>query len=604
LSFFKKNILLTSLGSLRETAVMSALALLPHTAPFGDDDRTSLDRVLSAASPNQRAWLAGFLAGIDAGQLPLPRVDAPVRSAEPLTILFASESGNAERLAQDVAKLAKKGGFKPKIVDFADLDITELPKQSRLVVIAATWGEGEPPSRATRAYADLMGASATRLEGVTYAVLALGDTAYAEFCAIGKAIDTRLAELGGVRAVDRIDCDLDFETPAAAWIKSTLEALAPDQSASGNVVAVDFSARGTAEISREPLTAEVLEHVNLNSSRSDKETVHLALGFDGAAPAYEPGDSLEFFPENNPALVEAVLAATGLRGEDTLRLALTTERDITTLSFKTLETFAAETGHAGVRQLLDEGQARSWIEGRQLIDLVEAFPASLTAQQITALTRPLPPRAYSIASSRKDVGDEAHLLIAAVRYETHGRARGGVASTFVADRLKAGAAARVRLKPNKHFRLPEPAIDIIMIGPGTGVAPFRAFVQERRAVGASGRSWLFFGDRHYTHDFLYQLEWQDALKDGSLTQIDLAFSRDTPEKVYVQHRLWAQRSDVVDWLENGAQLYVCGDAKAMAKDVRAVLVAAFADVKALSLEGAELAVADLERGRRYHQDVY
>ena len=287
-----------------------------------------------------------------------------------------------------------------------------------------------------------------------------------------------------------------------------------------------------------------------------------------------------------------------------MRAALIAERDITTLSAKTLETFATETGHAEVRRLLDEGQARSWIEGRQLIDLVEAFPVSLTAEQLTTLTRPLPPRAYSIASSRKEVGEEAHLLIAAVRYETHGRARGGVASTFVADRLKTGAAARVRLKPNKHFRLPDPSTDIIMIGPGTGIAPFRAFVQERRAVGASGKSWLFFGDRRYTHDFLYQLEWQDALKDGSLTQLDLAFSRDTPQKVYVQHRLWERRRDLVDWLDNGAQLYVCGDAKAMAKDVRAALVAAYADVKTLSPDAAELAVTELERGRRYHQDVY
>jgi sulfite reductase (NADPH) flavoprotein alpha-component len=583
---------------------MSAFALLPQTAPFADDDRLSLDRVLGAASPIQRAWLAGFLAGIDASQTPVPRVDAPVRPAEPLTILFASESGNAERLAQDVAKLARKSGFKPKIIDFADLDVADLPNQSRLVVIAATWGEGEPPARATRAYADLMGGSAPRLDGTSFAVLALGDTAYADFCGVGKAIDARLAELGAVRAVDRIDCDLDFDAPAAAWIKSTLEAFAPAHESLGNVVSVDFSSRAGTEISRDPVPAEIIEHVNLNSSRSGKETVHLALGFDGAAPAYEPGDALELFPENDPVLVDAVLAATGLPADDTLRATLIAERDITTLSVKTLETFATETGHAEVRRLLDEGQARSWIEGRQLIDLVEAFPASLTAQQLTALTRPLPPRAYSIASSRKEVGDEAHLLIAAVRYETHGRQRGGVASTFVADRLKTGSTTRVRLKPNKHFRLPEPSTDIIMIGPGTGTAPFRAFVQERRAVGASGKSWLFFGDRRYTHDFLYQLEWQDALKDGSLTQIDLAFSRDTPEKVYVQHRLWARRRDVIDWLENGAQLYVCGDAKAMAKDVRAALVAAYADVKALSPEAAELAVTELERGRRYHQDVY
>ena len=583
---------------------MSAAALLPHSAPFGDDDRLNLDRVLSGASATQRAWLAGFLAGLDASQAPAIRPDAPTRAAEPLAILFASESGNAERLAQGVAKLARKSGFKPKVIDFADLALADLPTFGRLVVVASTWGEGEPPSRAARAYAELMGDGAPRLEGVTFAVLALGDTAYAEFCGVGRAIDARLAELGGRRAVDRIDCDLDFEAPAAAWIKSTLETLAPPREGHDNVVAIDFGARQTADVSRDPVAAEVLEHINLNSSRSGKETIHLALGFDGAAPAYEPGDALELFPENDPALVEAVLEASGLSGHDGLRGALSRERDITTLSAKTLETFATVAGHQEARRLVDEGGARAWVEGRQLIDLLEAFPATLAPEQLQALTRPLPPRAYSIASSRKEVGDEAHLLVAAVRYETHGRSRTGVASTHVADRLKAGGSVRVRVKPNKHFRLPDPATDIIMVGPGTGVAPFRAFVQERRAIGATGRSWLFFGDRRFTHDFLYQLEWQDALKDGSLTRIDLAFSRDTPRKLYVQHRLFERRAEVVDWLENGARLYVCGDAKAMAKDVRAALVDAYADVRALSPEAAEAAVAHLEREKRYLQDVY
>lgn len=583
---------------------MSAAILLPRTAPFADDERHSLDRVLATASATQRAWLAGFLAGLDAQGLPQTVPDSPARPAEPLAILFASESGNAERLAQDAAKLARKSGFKPTIIDFADLTVAELAKHKRLIVIAATWGEGEPPSRAIRAYGELMGEGAPRLDGTTFGVLALGDTAYAEFCAIGKAIDGRLEALGGTRAVERIDCDLDFETPAGAWIKSTLETIAPPRAASDNVVSIDFASRAPTELGREPVQAEIVEHVNLNSSRSDKETVHLALGFEGAAPAYEPGDSLELFPENDPALVDEILNATGLAAEDSLRRSLLSERDITTLSLKTLETFAAKTGHAEVRRLIDGGQAKAWIEGRQLVDLVETLPASLSAEDLLALTRPLPPRAYSIASSRKEVGDEAHLLVAAVRYETHGRRRAGVASTYVADRLKAGGTVRVRVKPNKHFRLPAPSNDIIMVGPGTGVAPFRAFVQERRAAGASGRSWLFFGDRRYTHDFLYQLEWQEALEDGSLSRIDLAFSRDTPDKVYVQHRLFERRAEVVDWLENGASFYVCGDAKAMAKDVRASLAAAYADVKALSPDEAEAAVAALERDRRYLQDVY
>ena len=476
---------------------MAATALIPPSAPFGDDDRDHLDRVLSTASPTQRAWLAGFLAGLDAGRGQEAVPDAPARAAEPLTILFASESGNAERLAHDTAKLARKNGFKPKIVDFADLDPADLAKSGRLVVIASTWGEGEPPGRAAHGYAALLGGGAPRLDGVSFAVLALGDTAYAEFCAVGKALDARLAELGATRVAERVDCDLDFEAPASAWIKGTLETLAPPREIAGNVVAVDFSPRAAGEVSREAVPVEVAEHIDLNSSRSEKETIHLVLGFEGAAPAYEPGDSLELFPENDPTLVDAVLAATGLAGEDAVRRALTYERDITTLSLKTLESFVATTGDARVKGLLDEGRGKAWIEGRQLVDLVEAFPATLSAEQVKALTRPLPPRAYSLASSRKEVGDEAHLLVAAVRYETHGRARHGVASTFVSDRVKAGASLKVRVKPNRHFRLPDPAADIVMVGPGTGVAPFRAFVQERRATGASGRNWLFFGDRNY-----------------------------------------------------------------------------------------------------------
>ncbi|WP_430910368.1 diflavin oxidoreductase [Methylobacterium sp. sgz302541] len=588
---------------------MSRHALLPRTAPFGDTERASLDAVLGPATPIQRAWLAGFLAGIDAaGGQPAAVSAAPPKAAEPLTILFASESGNSERLAGDVAKLARKQGFKPKVVDFADLDLATLPKAGRIVAIAATWGEGEPPARAVRAYGELMGEAAPRIEGVKFGVLALGDTSYVEFCAIGKALDARFEALGGIRAHERADLDLDFETPAAEWIKGALKALAPEPSAD-NVVAVDFARAAPgddeAEISREPVLAEVVEHVNLNSSRSDKETIHLALAFENGAPAYEPGDSLEIFPENDPQLVEDILKAAGLPGDEALRKALLSERDITTLSVATVERFAKATGHADARKLIDAGEVRAWIEGRHLVDLLETYAAPLTAEHLAAITRPLPPRAYSIASSRKEVGDEVHLAIAAVRYETHGRARSGVASVHVADRIRDGANLRVRVKPNRHFRLPaDPATDIIMVGPGTGVAPFRAFVQERRAVEAPGRSWLFFGDRHFTHDFLYQLEWQEALEDGSLTKIDVAFSRDQPEKVYVQDRLSENAAEVVAWLDGGAHLYVCGDAKHMAKDVRAAVVGAFRSVKGLSEADAEAHVAGLERSHRYQQDVY
>ncbi len=588
---------------------MARHALLPQTAPFGDSDRASLESVLGPATPIQRAWLAGFLAGLDAaGGQPAAQPAAPAKAAEPLTILFASESGNSEKLASDTAKLARKQGFKPKIVDFADLDLASLPKAGKIVAIAATWGEGEPPARAVRAYGELMSDGAPRLEGVEFGVLALGDTSYAEFCAIGKALDARLEALGAKRLFDRADLDLDFEKPAADWIKGALKALAPAQGPADNVVAVDF-ARGSdldeAEPSREPVVVSVVDHINLNSSLSDKETIHLALEFEDGAPAYEPGDSLEIFPENDPQLVEDILKAAGLAGDDALRRALLAERDITTLSAATIERFVKATGHGEAQAFLASGEAKAWIEGRHLIDLLEAYPATLTADHLNTITRPLPARAYSIASSRKEVGDEVHLAIAAVRYTTHGRARTGVASTHVADRIANGATLRVRVKPNKHFRLPaDPATDIIMVGPGTGVAPFRAFMQERRAIEAPGRSWLFFGDRHFTHDFLYQLEWQDALGDGSLTKIDVAFSRDQPEKIYVQDRIRENAAELVSWLDSGASFYVCGDAKAMAKDVRAALVGAFVSVKNLSEADAEAHVSGLERAKRYQQDVY
>ncbi|GEP11421.1 diflavin oxidoreductase [Methylobacterium gnaphalii] len=589
---------------------MARNALLPRTAPFGDTERASLDAVLGAATPIQRAWLAGFLAGIDAaGGQPAAQPLAPPKAAEPLTIIFASESGNSEALAGNVAKLAKKQGFKPKVVDFADLDLATLPKAGKLVAIAATWGEGEPPARAVETYNAIMADGAPRIDGVEFGVLALGDTSYAEFCAIGKALDARFEALGGRRAYDRADLDLDFEKPAADWIKGALKALAPSEPAADNVVAVDF-ARGAGhdedeEPSREPRVVEVIEHVNLNSSRSDKETIHLALEFEDGAPAYEPGDSLEIYPENDPQLVEEILKATGLSGDEALRKALLSERDITTLSAATVERFAKATGHADAQKFIESGEVKAWIEGRHLIDLIEAYPAALTAEHLNTITRPLPPRAYSIASSRKEVGDEVHLVIAAVRYATHGRARTGVASTHVADRISNGAKLRVRLKPNKHFRLPsDPATDIIMVGPGTGVAPFRAFVQERRANEASGRSWLFFGDRHFTHDFLYQLEWQEALEDGSLSKIDVAFSRDQPEKIYVQNRIDEHGKELVEWLDGGAHFYVCGDAKNMAKDVRAAVVRAFSTHKGLSEADAEAHVAGLEKAKRYQQDVY
>ena len=585
----------------------SIFATIPKTAPFSEEDVALLNQVVGPASPIQRAWLAGFLAGVESvqgGQAEAVQPAAPAKPAEPITIVFASESGNSEKLASDFAKSARKNGLKPTVIDMADLEPANLTAAKKLIFIAATWGEGEPPARAVRTYGTLMADDAPRLDGVEFGVLALGDTAYAEFCAIGKAIDARLEALGGKRVIDRVDCDLDFASPAEKWIGDAIKKLAPEDLGRGRVIEVDFGVKPSGSPNTEIVEAEVTELINLNSSRSDKETFHLALSFDGHAPDYKPGDSLDLYAENDPAYVDELLKIAGLTSDAKLRDELIRTRDVTTLSLKTVETYATQTGHTYVRKLLEDGDAKAWIVDRQLIDLMAEFPTVVTADTLRTLTRPLAPRAYSIASSRAEVGDEAHLLISAVRYRSKGRSRKGVASNYIAERVKRGGKVRVKLKPNKHFGLPVADKDVIMVGPGTGVAPFRAFVQERRATEAKGRNWLFFGDRQYTHDFLYQLEWQDALADGSLTRLDVAFSRDTPEKVYVQHRIIERRKELVEWLDNGASFYVCGDAKSMAKDVRAALVSAYADVKQLSPEAAEQAVAQLEKDKRYLTDTY
>jgi sulfite reductase (NADPH) flavoprotein alpha-component len=382
---------------------------IPKTAPFDDEEIALLNRVVGAATETQRAWLAGFLAGVEAVSGEPVEPVAPVVTAEPLTIIYATESGNSERLANDIARAARKSGLKPSVVDLADLDLSTLKNIKRLVVVAATWGEGEPPARAAAKYAELMNSDFGRLDGVEFAVLALGDTAYAEFCAIGRKIDDRFAALGGKRAVDRVDCDLDFDKPAADWIGQAVKALAPPEAARGKIIPVEFGKAGSAKSGI--VEAEVVELTNLNSSRSDKETIHFALRFAGAAPPYEPGDSLDLYVDNDPAEVDELLAAAGLSGDRALRDEFVKSRDIHTLSLKSIEAYATVANHHYVKELIEKGEARAWIQGRQLIDLVTHFPIAQSADNLRAVTRPLAPRAYSIASSRREGEDEAHLLI-------------------------------------------------------------------------------------------------------------------------------------------------------------------------------------------------
>lgn len=593
---------------------MTAAPLLPKNAPFAPEEIDMLNKVVARTTPQQRSWLAGFFAGFEAAQGGHQAQAAPVAKPRvPLTVLYASESGNAEALALKTKKLAQKHGLDAKVFDMADVDMSILTKAKNLIVFAATWGEGDPPSRAADFYEALMGDDAPRLEDVRFAVLALGDTAYAQFCATGKEIDARLEALGGKRAADRVDLDLDFAKQAAEWTETTLKGLAPADAevAAATVVHVDFSGgvqldddepRYTAE---SPLQAEVAGLINLNGTGSTRETWHVELATEASDFVYTPGDAIGILPENDPDLALELAETVGLGANGEVVQKLREAYDITTLSRPLVEAYAKLTNRPDVAKLAEQKAFAEFAADRQLVDLFETYAETLTPDQLFGLLRPLPGRLYSVASSLAAHPGEAHLLIGAVRWESYGKKRKGVASTFIADHCKMGDPVRIYVKPNRHFRIPDdPARPIIMIGAGTGVAPYRAFIEERMERGGAGKSWLVFGERNYTFDFLYQLEWQEHLESGALSRLDVAFSRDQPEKIYVQQRLWEHRAELLKWIDEGAHIYLCGDEKGVGRDVDTMLARILADTAQGDDEAGRAKLKELAKAGRYQRDVY
>ncbi|MEQ1695573.1 MAG: flavodoxin domain-containing protein [Hyphomicrobiaceae bacterium] len=578
--------------------------LLPKSAPFAADDIATLNNIVTRATREQRSWLAGFLAGFDAAQAG-PAAAVAARPRVPLTILYGSESGNCESLALKARKTAQKNGFDAKVFDLADFSVDQLAKAQNVVVYLATWGEGEPPQRAIDFYAALMSDTAPNLDKLNFAVLALGDTAYAQFCATGKAVDSRLEALGARRTAARADLDLDFAKAAAAWTDNALKAFAPVEPS--KVVHVDFKSAAseldddepqfTAE---NPLEAEIGGLINLNGSGSSRETWHVELTSSQPGFVYQPGDAIGVLPTNDPELAAKLLDAVGLGGDAALIKTLVKSHDITTLSRPIVTAYAKLVDRTDIAWLAQGEAFAPYASTRQLLDLFAEHRENLTAPQLLSLLRPLPGRLYSAASSQRAHEGEAHLLIGAVRWNSHGHERKGVASTFFADRRKVGDTARIYVKPNRHFRLPQDqARPIIMIGAGTGIAPYRGFIEDRAETGAIGKSWLFFGERNFSNDFLYQLEWQDHIAAKALSRIDVAFSRDQPEKIYVQHRLWERRDELLGWINDGAHVYVCGDEKGMAKDVDATLVRILG-----GNETGTAKLAELRKAGRYQRDVY
>jgi len=581
--------------------------MIPSHAPFSTEQSASLSALISGFSPAQSSWLSGYLAGLGSSSAPV----GPVY----LTVAYGTESGNSEELAARTVKAAKAKGVKAVLKNLADLNPADLAKAENLAVIISTWGDGEPPE-AVEGFYNAFIKETPDLKGLRFSVCALGDTSYEKYCEMGKVFDERLEKLGGERLTAREDCDVDFEDSYAAWLDRLLSGLG----GGGQVAVTPEVAVPSVEYGKKnPFPSEVLDNVLLNGEGSAKETIHVELSLDGSGLDYQAGDALAVIPLNAEDVVGDILALTGFSeseevehkafGKTSLGDALRSKLDITGLSRAIVKKYLALSPNAELEKLLAEeskAEFTAWIWGRQIVDLLESFPIEgLNAGQLVSILRKLPPRLYSIASSPKAHPGEVHLTVAAVRYDGHGKARKGVASTFLADEALVGEKVQVYVHANKNFRLPEDdATPIIMVGPGTGIAPFRAFVEERAERKASGESWLFFGDQKYNFDFLYQLEWQDHLKSNALTRLNVAFSRDQPEKVYVQDIMRKNGKELYQWLEKGAHFYVCGDAGRMASDVHEALIEIVSEHGKLSAEDAAAYIADLKKDKRYQRDVY
>ncbi len=583
--------------------------VLPDNAPF---------------TPEQRAYLNGFLAGLFS-RAPQPDLSAPAPEAKPLTpltILFGSQTGNAENLSKRIAKEAGKRGFAPTIQDLGKYATAQLASESALLIVTSTYGDGEPPDNA-KAFSEFLNSDAApKLTQTRFSVLALGDTNYPKFCAFGKGVDERLEKLGATRVHQCTDCDVEYEEPFAKWLDGALNALAPAavpaQSAAPEVEAAPSKTVSTYSKSH-PFPAPLLANVRLNGEGSAKDTRHFEFGLEGSGLSYEAGDALGVRATNCAELVEEVVRALSCSGEEPvpdrdgketpLREALIHHYEITRIPQPLLKAVAERSGDAELLKLTGpgaNGELTKFTWGREIIDLLHGYPAAKFAPtEFVALLKKLQPRLYSISSSPKAHPGQVHLCVGVVRYDSLGRPRKGVCSTFLAERVPAGGVVPVFVHHNNNFRPPaNPDAPMIMVGPGTGIAPFRAFLEERRAVGAKGKNWLFFGDQRATTDFLFREEIEAMQNDGTLARVDVAFSRDQAEKVYVQTRMLEHAKELFTWLEEGGGFYVCGDASRMAKDVDTVLHQVIQTVGGKSAEQATAYVSTLKKENRYQRDVY
>lgn len=589
-------------------------------SPLSQGQVEKLKQLTSELSAVQLAWVSGYLAATaNAGQL-APAAQA--QTAQTLTILYGSQTGNGRGVAKALADKAQAQGYAVNLASMGEYNVRQLKQEAVLLLVVSTHGEGEAPDDAIELHKFLASKRAPKLDNLHYSVLALGDSSYEFFCQTGKDFDARLAALGAKSLLPLIECDVDYEAAAGQWHADVLEAVKPlIETSSASVVSIGTAkAIGESEFTKQnPYSAEVLVSQKITGRGSDRDVRHVEIDLGDSGLTYQAGDALGVWFSNNEVLVDEVLAGLSLVADElvtlgteslSLKQALLEKKELTQLYPGLVKAWAELSGSAELLALSeDKEQVRHFILKHQFADLVTQYPLSnnsvtLNAAKLLELLRPLTPRLYSIASSQSEVETEVHLTVALVEDERHGSARFGGASHFLAS-AQEGTQVKVYVESNKHFRLPEnPETPLIMVGPGTGVAPFRAFMQERVAQGIQGDSWLFFGNPHFEQDFLYQTEWQQYLKNGDLSRIDVAFSRDQAHKIYVQHRIKEQGQALWQWLQNGAHLYICGDAERMAKDVHQALIEVAVEVGGLNTEAAEAYFETLRSDKRYQKDVY
>ncbi|MDA5494019.1 NADPH-dependent assimilatory sulfite reductase flavoprotein subunit [Yersinia intermedia] len=590
--------------------------------PLSPEQLARLQAAVGEFSPTQMAWLSGYFWGMVNQQPGAAATPAAALSpALTITLISASQTGNARRLAEQLRDDLLAAKLNVNLVNAGDYKFKQIAQERLLIVVASTQGEGEPAEEAVALHKFLFSKKAPKLPETAFAVFGLGDTSYEHFCQAGKDFDSKLAELGAQRLLDRVDADVEYQESAQQWrqqIVAALQARVPAQSATAAAVtqsgAVD-EITSSPYSKTAPLTAQLSVQQKVTGRNSEKDVRHIEIDLADSGLRYQPGDALGVWFDNDPALVDELLALLWLKGDEQVSVdgqnlplaqALRSHFELTQNTTLIVDKYAALSRDEKLIALLaDKPALQQYAKNTPIVDMVRQAPSDLNADQLIALLRPLTPRLYSIASSQAETENEVHITVGVVRYDIDGRPRTGGASGYLADRLEVEGDIRVFIEHNDNFRLPaNPETPVIMIGPGTGIAPFRAFMQQREADGASGKNWLFFGNPHFTEDFLYQVEWQRYVKEGLLTRIDLAWSRDQAHKIYVQDKLRAQGAELWNWIQQGAHIYVCGDANRMAKDVEQVLLDVVAEHGAMDTEQADEYLSELRLARRYQRDVY